>query len=280
MSVRTSAPRQHPAPQQRFLPLLRNLRIDATTMFWRSLRTLSRDPDELILALVLPIAIMLMFVYVFGGAMSVGTDYITYATPGVILLCAGYGASNTALAVANDMNGGIIDRFRSMPMVGATVMFGHVAASLVKNSVSTAVVLLVAMAIGFRPSASPAEWLGAAAIVLAYVLAITCLAALIGVSVRTPAAAGGFGFVMLFLPYVSSAFVPPETMPAWLRGFAEAQPVTPVIESIRALLVGMGTGGSPVHDLASQAATGIAWCTAITLVSLSAAGWVFARKGR
>ncbi len=259
---------------------LRHLRIDATTMTWRSLRMMSRDPDELILALVLPIAIMLMFVYVFGGAMSVGTDYITYATPGVILLCAGYGASNTALAVANDMNGGVIDRLRSMPIVGATVVFGHVAASLVKNSVSTAVVLLVAMAIGFRPSATPGEWLAAAGIVLAYVLAITCLAAFIGVTVRTPAAAGGFSFVMLFLPYVSSAFVPPETMPAWLRDFAETQPVTPVIESIRALLVGVGTGGSPVHHLASQAATGLTWCAGITLVSLSAAGWVFARKGR
>lgn len=259
---------------------LRHLQIDATTMFARSLRMMSRDPDELILALVLPIAIMLMFVYVFGGAMSVGTDYITYATPGVILLCAGYGASNTALAVANDMSGGVIDRFRSMPIVGATMVFGHVAASLVKNSVSTAVVLIVAVAIGFRPSASLFEWLGAAGMVLAYILAITCLAAFIGVAVRTPAAAGGFGFVMLFLPYVSSAFVPPETMPAWLRGFAEAQPVTPVIESIRALLVGMGTGGSPVHDLASTAATGLAWCAAIALVSLAAAGWVFARKGR
>ncbi len=133
---------------------LRHLQIDATTMFGRSLRMMSRDPDELILALVLPIAIMLMFVYVFGGAMSVGTDYITYATPGVILLCAGYGASNTALAVANDMSGGVIDRFRSMPIVGATMVLGHVAASLVKNSVSTAVVLIVAVAIGFRPSAS------------------------------------------------------------------------------------------------------------------------------
>ncbi|WP_439029531.1 ABC transporter permease [Gordonia terrae] len=274
MSV--DAPPVHDASSRR----LRHLRIDATTMFSRSLRMMSRDPDELLLALILPIAIMLMFVYVFGGAMSVGTDYITYATPGVILLCAGYGASNTALAVATDMNGGIIDRFRSMPIVGVTVVFGHVAASLVKNSVSTAVVLIVAVAIGFRPSASPAEWLAAAGIVLAYVLAITSLAAFIGVSVRTPAAAGGFGFVMLFLPYVSSAFVPPETMPAWLRGFAETQPVTPVIESIRALLVGVGTGGSPVHDLGSQSVTGLAWCAAITMLSLAAAGWVFARKGR
>ncbi|WP_238420148.1 ABC transporter permease [Gordonia sp. 'Campus'] len=270
------APAVHDASSRR----LRYLRIDATTMFSRSLRMMSRDPDELLLALILPIAIMLMFVYVFGGAMSVGTDYITYATPGVILLCAGYGASNTALAVATDMNGGIIDRFRSMPIVGATVVFGHVAASVVKNSVSTAVVLIVAVAIGFRPSASLADWLAAAGIVLAYVLAVTCLAAFIGVSVRTPAAAGGLGFVMLFLPYVSSAFVPPETMPAWLRGFAETQPITPIIESIRALLVGVGTGGSPVHDLGSQSVTGLAWCAAITLASLAAAACAFSRKGR
>lgn len=146
---------------------------------------------SLILALVLPVMLMILFVYVFGGAMSVGTDYVTYATPGIILLCAGYGASNTAIAVEQDMSGGIMDRFRSMPIASWTVLVGHVVASVVKNLVTTAVVLGVAFLIGFRPDADALEWLGAVGVVAAYVFAITSIAAFLGVLVRSPAAAGG-----------------------------------------------------------------------------------------
>jgi len=253
---------------------------DSGAMVTRSLRLVRREPDELILALVLPVMLMILFVYVFGGAMSVGTDYVTYATPGIILLCAGYGASNTAIAVEQDMSGGIMDRFRSMPIASSTVLVGHVVASVVKNLVTTGVVLGVAFLIGFRPDANVLEWLGAVGVVAAYVLAITSVAAFIGVLVRSPAAAGGFGFFMLFLPYVSSAFVPPETMPSWLRGFAEHQPVTPVIETIRGLLVGMDSTGAPVTDLAPTAALALAWCLGLVLVFLGAAAYVFARRRR
>lgn len=259
---------------------LRNIPTDVAMLTGRAVRLVRRDPDELVLALVLPIAIMLMFVYVFGGAMAVGTDYITYATPGVILLCAGYGASNTALAVANDMTNGVMDRFRTMPILHSAVLIGHIAASVVKNLVTTTLVLVVAMAIGFRPSASVGDWLMALGVVCAYVLAITCAAAFIGVAVRTPAAAGGFGFFMLFAPYVSSAFVPPDTMPSWMRGFAENQPITPVIESMRGLLVGMDSTGAPVRDLAPTILLALGWCAVITVVALLAAGRAFARKGR
>lgn len=253
---------------------------DTMTMTGRALRLARRDPDELLVALLLPTMIMLMFVYVFGGAIEVGTDYLTYATPGVILLCAGYGASNTAIALVQDTAGGIMDRFRSMPVAGATVLAGHVLASVAKNLVTTTMVLAVAALIGFRPGAGPLEWLGAIGVVTAYVLAITCVATLVGVVARTPAAAGGLGFFMLFLPYVSSAFVPPETMPGWLRGLAEVQPVTPVIETVRGLLVGLGSDGRPVEDLGPTAAVALAWCVGIALVTLVAAAWVFSRRGR
>ncbi|MFP5071482.1 ABC transporter permease [Pseudonocardia nantongensis] len=253
---------------------------DTMTMTGRALRLARRDPDELLVALLLPTMIMLMFVYVFGGAIEVGTDYLSYATPGVILLCAGYGASNTAIALVQDASLGIMDRFRSMPVAGATVLAGHVLASVAKNLVTTATVLAVAAVIGFRPDAGPLGWLGAVGVVTAYVVAITCVATLVGVVARTPAAAGGLGFFMLFLPYVSSAFVPPETMPAWLRGVAENQPVTPVIETVRGLLVGLGADGAPVTDLGPTAAVALTWCAGLAVVSLAAAAWVFARRGR
>ncbi len=258
----------------------RHLLTDTGAMVGRSLRLVRREPDELLLALVLPVMLMVLFVYVFGGAMSVGTDYLTYATPGILLLCAGYGASNTAIAVEQDMSGGIMDRFRSMPIASGTVLVGHVVASVVKNLVTTAVVLGVAHLLGFRADATVLGWLGAVGVIVAYVLAITCAATFVGVLVRSPAAAGGFGFFMLFLPYVSSAFVPPGTMPAWLRGFAEHQPVTSVIETIRGLLVGMGSDAQPVTDLGPTAALALTWCAGLVGVLLAGAAWVFARRRR
>jgi ABC-2 type transport system permease protein len=282
MSAQTlSAPSGTGLPRSDALPRPgRHVLSDASTMIGRSLRLVRREPDELLLALVLPVMIMVLFVYVFGGAISVGVDYVTYATPGIILLCAGYGASNTAISVEQDMSGGIMDRFRSMPVASATVLVGHVVASVVKNLVTTAVVLGVAYLIGFRADASALEWLGAFGMVVAYVVAITCVATFVGVLVRSAAAAGGFGFFMLFLPYVSSAFVPPETMPEWLRGFAEHQPVTPVIETIRGLLVGLGTDGAPVTDLGPTAAIALAWCAGLVVVFLGCAAWAFARRRR
>ncbi|MBD5784895.1 ABC transporter permease [Cellulosimicrobium terreum] len=258
----------------------RHVLTDASAMIGRSLRLVRRDPEELILGLVLPVMIMLLFVTVFGGAISVGVDYVVYATPGVILLCAGYGASNTAMAVEQDMHSGAMDRFRSMPIASLTVLLGHVVASVVKNLVTTAVVLGVAFAVGFRSDATALEWVAAAGVIALYVVAITSVATFIGVMVHSPAAAGGFGFVMLFLPYLSSAFVPTETMPGFLRGFAENQPLTPVIETIRGLLVGLGSDAQPVTELGSTAALAISWCAGIIVVFLGAAAWAFARKRR
>jgi ABC-2 type transport system permease protein len=195
---------------------------------------------------------------------------VTYDVPGVLLLCAGFGAATTAVSVSQDMTGGYVDRLRAMDVGGAGVLAGHVAASVVRNLVSTALVLAVAVGIGFRPTAGPLGWLGAAGVLVAFLVAVSWFSAAIGLLARSPEAAGGFTFVVTFLPYPSSAFVPVETMPSWLQGFATHQPVTSVIESLRGLLLGM-----PVGTAAWEA---LAWSAGIVAVSVAAAGVLFARR--
>lgn len=248
---------------------------DVSTMTTRGLRLVARDTDAMITAVVLPVIILLMFVLVFGGALDTGTEYIDYVTPGVILLAAGFGAANTAMAVERDMSGGMVDRLRSMPVNAWTVLSGHVAASLVKNLATTAIVFGVSLLLGFRPQATALEWLAAVGMILLFVGWITWLATLVGVLVRSPDAAGGFSFFVMFLPYVSSAFVPVDTLPAWLRGFAEHQPVTPVIETVRGLLTGDVAGTPGLADPGGTAALAITWCVSLGLVFAVAAGLAF-----
>jgi ABC-2 type transport system permease protein len=243
---------------------------DALTLSGRCLRLSRRNLEALTTSLMLPVMLMLMFVYLFGGAIRTGGEYVRYVVPGVLLLCAGFGAAITAVSVSEDMHGGIVDRFRAMDVSGAAVLSGHVAASVARNAISTALVLGVALAIGFRPHADVFHWLGAAAILLAFVLAISWLAAAVGLVAKTPEGANGFTFLLAFLPYPSSAFVPIATMPTWLQGFAAHQPVTPVIETLRALLL-----GTPVGSNAWQA---LAWCGGILAVSVALAGVVFRRR--
>jgi ABC-2 type transport system permease protein len=239
-------------------------------MVSRCVRLSSRTLDVLIMSLVMPIMLMVLFVYLFGGAIETGGDYVTYVVPGVILLCAGFASAQTAVSVSQDMKSGIIDRFRSMDVGGASVIGGHVVASVLRNAVATVVVFGVALLIGFRPSAGPLAWLGAAGILLAFMLAISWLAATMGLIANNPEAAAGFTFFAAFLPYPSSAFVPIETMPSWLHGFASHQPVTPVIETLRGLLLDAPVGSNPWQALA--------WCGGILVVSIAVAGVVFRRK--
>ena len=244
---------------------------DALTMSGRCLRLSRRNPEAVLTSLMLPIMLMLLFVYLFGGAIETGTDkYVTYVVPGLLLLCAGYGASITAVSVCHDMTGGIVDRFRSLDVGGAAVLAGHVTASVVRNAASTVLVLGVGVLVGFRPHASALDWLGAAAILLAFVVALSWFAAVIGLLAKTPEGANGFTFFVMFLPYPSSAFVPVGTMPAWIQGFATHQPVTPVIETIRSLLLGTPAGTDPVQALA--------WCSAILVASVALAGVLFRRR--
>jgi ABC-2 type transport system permease protein len=212
----------------------------------RSLRHSLRDAEVLIMGITLPVMLMLLFTYVFGGAISGSQSaYVSYVTPGIILLCAGFGASSSAVYVSRDLATGTIDRFRTMPVPAATVLVGHVVSSLLRNLAATGVVVLVAILVGFRPQAGLGGWLVAVGLIALWILAVTALFVFIGLVAGSPEAASAYGFLFLFLPYVSSAFVPSATLPTWLRGFAEHQPITPVIESIRVLLLG-GSPGSEV----------------------------------
>jgi len=237
----------------------------------RSLRHSLRDVESLLMSVMLPVILMLMFTYVFGGAIDRTGGYVNYIVPGAILTCAGFGASTTATFVAQDMQGGIIDRFRTMPLRAGAVLTGHVVASLARNLVATAVVFAVALLIGFRPEADLGGWIGAIAIVALWILAITYLFASIGLAAGSAEAASGYGFILLFLPYVSSAFVPIETMPEWLQVVAEWSPVTPVIESIRGFLMGTDTGLNPLWA--------VLWCVAILAVAAVWGAWLFTRRG-
>src|SRR5215217_8263933 len=187
-----------------------------------------------------------------------------------LLLPAGFGASMSAVSVTTDMTGGIVDRFRSMDVAGASVLAGHVAASVVRNLASTVLVFGVAFVIGFRPSAGPLDWAAAAGLLLLFILAISWLAAAVGLLARSPEAAGGFSFLIMFLPYPSSAFVPIDTMPTWIHGFADSQPVTPVIETLRGLLLGLPVGASPWRA--------VAWCLGILVASVAVSGVLFRRR--
>lgn len=256
-----------PAPALRPRP---NPVTDAFTMAARSLRISWRNLDALLTSLMLPVMLMLLFVYLFGGAINTGTKYVTYVVPGVLMLCAGFGASLTAVSVSTDMTGGIIDRFRSMDVGGASVLAGHVAASVARNTVSTVIVLAVAFAIGFRPRADALGWLAAAGVLLLFVLAMSWFSAAVGLLARTPEAASGFTFFVMFLPYPSSAFVKIDTMPSWIHGFAEHQPATPVIESLRGLLLDTPVGNSPWQA--------VAWCGGILLAAVAVSGVLFRRR--
>jgi ABC-2 type transport system permease protein len=240
-------------------------------MSGRCLRLSRRNVEAVLTSLMLPIMLMLLFVYLFGGAIETGTDkYVTYVVPGLLLLCAGYGASVTAVSVCHDMAGGIVDRFRSLDVGGAAVLAGHVAASVVRNAASTVLVLGVGVLVGFRPHASALDWLGAAAILLAFVVALSWFAAVIGLLAKTPEGASGFTFFVMFLPYPSSAFVPVHTMPGWIQGFATHQPVTPVIETLRSLLLGTPAGANPWQA--------VAWCAGILAVSAGLSAVLFQRR--
>jgi len=243
---------------------------DTAALVGRCLRRSTRQLDTLLLAVLLPVMLLLMFVYVFGGAMDAGMDYIDFVVPGILLLTAGYGASTTAVDVASDMTGGIMDRFRSMPIRATGVMTGHVASSMVRNAVSTTLVIGIAMLIGFDANATPVEWVAAIGLIALYVAALTWIAVAIGVVASGPEAASGFTFAILFIPYVSSAFVPVDTMPSVLASIAAWNPVTPVADTLRGLLL-----GTPIGSSGAQA---VAWCAGLLLVGWVSAAVLFRRR--
>jgi ABC-2 type transport system permease protein len=251
---------------------MRWLFSDWLTAIHRSIRHTFRNVDSLITGLMLPIAILVLFVVVFGGAVDTGTDYVNYIVPGVIMVCIGYGSSTTAMIINRDMVGGLFDRFRTLPMARSSILVGHIIGSLARNLISTALVFVVAFAIGFRPNADALEWLAVAGLLALTILAFSWLSLIFGLIAKSVDAAGAIPFAVMFLPYISSAFVPLETLPNWLVGFAQHQPFTPIIETLRGLLI-----GTPIHDKALLA---IVWSSGIMLASAAIALAVLKRKDK
>lgn len=248
---------------------------DSRVMVTRCVRRSMRNPEAFFTALVLPIVLMLLFVYVFGGDLATGGKYVNYVVPGLIVLCAGFGASTTAVAVATDMTNGIVDRIRSMPVFGSSLLVGHVVASVARNLVATALVIGLGLGIGWRPTGSPLKWTAAAGMIVLFVLALSWLAAAVGLMARSAEAATSFTMVLMFIPYVSTAFVPAHTMPVVLDDFARYQPFTPIIETMRGLWMGRTSTGVAVGH---EAWIAISYCACILAVSSIAASWLFRHR--
>lgn len=233
---------------------------DMSVMLGRSMRHIFRSIDTIITVTITPIAMMLLFVYVFGGAIQTGTDnYVNYILPGVLLMAIASGIAYTAYRLFMDMQRGIFERFHSMPIAHSAPLWGHVLTSLVSNALSVVVIILVALVMGFRSSASVWSWLGVAGILGLFTLALTWIAAIAGLSAKSVDGAGAFSYPLIFLPFISSAFVPTESMPPVVRAFAEHQPVTSIVESIRALLSNQPVG----NDIWIA----LAWCVGILCVA-------------
>ncbi|OEV05596.1 ABC transporter permease [Streptomyces oceani] len=224
---------------------------DCAVLVRRSMRHLTRNIDQIFQTVLLPIVLLLLFRYLFGGAVQTGgPSYVNYVIAGVLVLSVTFSASATAVGVTNDLQEGIVERFRTMPMFSSAMLVGHVVSAVLRNGVSTALVIGVGWLVGFRPSAGPGEWLAALGILLLFTTAISWLATLLGILARSVEGANGLAMIVVFLPYASSALVPSETMPSVLRAFVEHQPVTPVVDAVRGLLVGTPHGDSAWSALA------------------------------
>ncbi|WP_214630318.1 ABC transporter permease [Paenibacillus agaridevorans] len=244
---------------------------DMRVMLGRSMRHVFRSMDTIITVCITPIAMMLLFVYVLGGAIQTGTDnYVNYLLPGILLIAIASGISYTAYRLFLDKQRGIIERFHSMPIARSTVLWGHVLTSVVSNAISVVVIILVAIMMGFRSSAGILSWLAVAGILALFTLALTWIAALAGLSAKTVEGASAFSYPLIFLPFISSAFVPTESMPMAVRVFAENQPVTSIVSAIRALLAEQPVG----HDIWIA----LAWCLGILIVAYLFAMRAYKRK--
>ena len=216
---------------------------DTAVLTGRSLRHITRSPDTIITTVITPVAMMLLFVYVFGGAIKTESDsYVNYMLPGILLITIASGIAYTALRLFLDMKSGIFERFQSMPIARSSVLWAHVLTSLVANLVSLAVVVLVAVLVGFRSPAGVLAWLAVGDILLLFTLALTWLAVIAGLSAKTVDGAGAFSYPLIFLPFISSAFVPTASMPGPVRAFAENQPVTSIVNAIRDLFTQQPVG--------------------------------------
>lgn len=246
---------------------------DSWILTKRSILHITKNMDQLLSLIIMPIMFLLMFRYVFGGAIDTGdTSYVNFLVAGILVQTLAFGASTTAINIAMDLKRGIIDRFRSLPMFSPALIVGHVTADLVRNTLSGVILLAFSFLIGFRPTATFTEWILVFVLLLLFTFAISWLSAIVGLIVKSMEAAQWLTFMFVMpLTFISSAFVPTNTMPTVLRVFAENQPFTVVIEAIRALLV-----GTPVGNLVWLA---IIWCVGIIAVCIPIAAWLFKTKG-
>ena len=246
---------------------------DTMVLTGRSLRHITRSPDTIITTAITPIALMLLFVYVLGGAITTGSaSYVTYLLPGILLVTIASGIAYTAYRLFLDLESGIFDRFHSMPIVRSSVLWAHVLTSLVANLVSLLVVVLMALLMGFRSGAGIVAWLAVVGVLVLVTLALTWLAVIAGLSAKTVDGASAFSYPLIFLPFVSSAFVPTATMPGPVRWFAEHQPVTSIVNTLRSLLTDQPIGDAPWVALA--------WCVGILVVAHLAAMAMYRRRIR
>jgi ABC-2 type transport system permease protein len=237
----------------------------------RSLRHITRSPDTIITTTIMPIAFLLLFVYVFGGAINTGSDsYVNYLLPGILLITIATGISYTAFRLFLDMKSGIFERFQSMPIARSSVLWAHVLTSLVANLISVVVVVLVALLIGFHSGAGVLDWLAVAGILMLFTLALTWLAVIPGLTAKSPDGASAFSYPLIFLPFISSAFVPTDSMPGAVRAFAENQPVTTIVNTIRDLLTQQPVG--------TDIWIALAWLVGILIVAYTFAMATYRRK--
>lgn len=244
---------------------------DTRVMLRRSLRHVTRSVDTIVTVTIMPIAFMLLFVYVFGGSIRAGTgSYVNYLMPGILIIAIASGISYTAFRLFNDLQSGIFERFHSMPIARSSVLWGHVLTSLVSNSISVVVIVLVAFLVGFRSSAGVLAWLAVAGILMLFTITLTWIAVIAGLSAKSTDGAAAFSYPIIFLPFVSSAFVLTASMPGPVRAFAENQPVTSIVNTIRSLFAQQPVGG--------EIWIALGWCVGTLVIAYALAMVVYRRK--
>ena len=239
---------------------------DTAVLLGRTLRHITRSPDTIITTAIMPIALMLLFRYVLGGAINTGQGpghYVSYLLPGILLITIASGTSYTTLRLFTDMHNGIFQRFQSMPIARSSVLWAHVLTSLTANLISLVIVVLIALAVGFRSGAGATAWLAVAGILFLFTLALTWIAVIAGLSAKTAEGGGAYAYPLVFLPFISSAFVPTATMPGPVRAFADNQPMTSIINTIRDLLA--------QQPVSTSIWTALAWTLGILITAYALA---------
>ena len=244
---------------------------DTIVLLGRSMRHITRSLDTIITVAIMPIALMLLFVYVFGGAIHTGAHhYVNYLLPGILLITIAMGISYTAVRLFADMKSGIFERFQAMPIARSSVLWAHVLTSVVSNLISLVIVVLVSLLMGFRSPAGVLAWLAVAGILVLFTLALTWIAVIAGLSAKTVEGAGAFSYPIIFLPFISSAFVLTDTMPGPVRAFADHQPVTSIVNMIRDLFT--------QQPVSTDIWIALAWCLGILIVAYTLAMATYHRK--